>query len=138
RLLPARAERQFYVLVTSLLLFFFYWQWRPIGSPVIWEAEAGWAVALGWGVFAAGFGLVLLSTLLINHFHLFGLQQSLWQFLGKSIGQPAFRVPFLYERVRHPFYLGWSLSCFGGTVMTAGHLLFAVGMCSCILIAIRY
>ncbi|MDX1442191.1 MAG: isoprenylcysteine carboxylmethyltransferase family protein [Gammaproteobacteria bacterium] len=137
KIIPAAAERQVYVLLTSLILILMYWQWRPIAED-IWDADTTVTYWLGWAVFGLGFGLVLLSTFLINHFHLFGLQQSLWQFLGRTFGEPTFRTPFLYKVVRHPLYLGWFLAFWGGPVMTCGHMLFAIGMCGYILIAIRY
>lgn len=138
RVVPEAAERSVFVLATSLILIVMYWQWRPIVTPVIWHAESSWAVMLAWSVFAAGFGLVLLSTFLINHFHLFGLQQSLWQFLGKHLSGPRFAVPLLYKFVRHPIYLGFLLAFFATPMMTAGHLLFSLAMFAYILIGIGY
>lgn len=138
RMLPKTAERSFYVLLTSLILILMYWQWRPITGTVLWSAEASWAVTLGWSVFAAGFGLVLLSTFLIDHFDLFGLRQVWLQFINKDHGEPAFRTPLFYRFIRHPLYLGWFLAFWGTPVMTLGHLLFALGMSSYILIAIVF
>lgn len=137
KIIPASMERQVYVLATSLVLVLVFWQWRPI-DHAIWSFDSGFAYWLGWAVFAAGFGLVLLSTFLINHFHLFGLQQSVWQFLGRALGNPAFRTPLLYKVMRHPLYTGFFLAFWGGPVMSCGHFLFALGMSAYILVAIRY
>ena len=86
---------------------------------------------------AAGWLIVLLSTFLINHFELFGLQQA-W-FHARS-RQPRRRVPqpFFYRWVAHPLYSGFFIAFWATPTMTAGHLLFAVGMSVYILIAIRY
>lgn len=138
RIVPAAAERSVYVLIASLVLIVLFWQWRPIPAPLVWEADAAWSIAIGWMVFVAGFGLVLLSTFLINHFHLFGLQQSLWHFLGRDTEEPHFVTPLLYRLVRHPLYLGFVLAFWGTPAMSLGHLVLAIGMSSYILIAIQY
>lgn len=137
RHLPESAERSVYVLLASLVLMLMFWQWRPIAGNV-WIADSVAGHAIGWAVFATGFGLVLLSTFLIDHFDLFGLKQVLRQFLGQPAAKANFVTPFLYKLVRHPLYLGFILAFWGGPVMSAGHLLFAASMSAYILIAIRF
>lgn len=135
RFLPAPAERSVYVLVASAMLILLFWQWRPI-PVVIWSAESTAGQVIGWTVFGIGFGTVLLSTFLINHFDLFGLQQVWTQFRGSVARSPAFVTPFLYRYTRHPLYFGFLLAFWGTPYMTAGHLLFAAGMTIYILAAV--
>lgn len=137
RQLPESAERSVYVLLASLMLMLLFWQWRPIPAAV-WVATSSVGLAIGWGVFALGFGLVLLSTFLIDHFDLFGLKQVVRQFLGREPVPPRFVTPLFYRVVRHPLYLGFILAFWGGPAMSAGHLLFAAAMSSYILVAIRF
>lgn len=137
RHLPASAERSVYVLISSLLLIFLFWQWRPV-PEVVWAAESMPGMVFGWSVFAAGFGLVLLSTFLIDHFDLFGLKQVWRQFVGKPSQAPRFVTPLFYRVVRHPLYVGWLLAFWGGPVMTVGGLVFAAATTSYILIAIQF
>ena len=136
RLLPAPAERSFYVLLASFMLILLFWQWRPM-PVVIWEAETMIGMSIGWSVFALGFLMVLLSTFLIDHFDLFGLKQVWSQFRDRSLAKPRFVTPFFYRLVRHPLYLGFILAFWGGPVMTVGGMIFAAAMTTYILIAIR-
>ena len=137
KIVPKSVERSTYVLLTSLILILLYWQWRPMGQ-VIWQADAVWSQVALWGVFGAGFTLVLLSTFIIDHFDLFGLRQVTLNLLRKEYTNPGFKVTFFYKFVRHPLYVGWFLAFWGTPTMTLGHLVFAVGMSAYILIAIQY
>jgi protein-S-isoprenylcysteine O-methyltransferase Ste14 len=138
RVVPREAERSAYVLVASAVLALLLWQWRPIPTPVLWQADAAWSTALGWGVMGAGCAILLWATFLIDHFELLGLRQG-WETLrGKPLHTPAFVTPQLYKLVRHPQYLGWLMIFWGTPTMTAGHLLFAAGMSVYIFVAMRF
>jgi methanethiol S-methyltransferase len=89
-------------------------------------------------IFGLGFALVFVSTLLINHFDLFGLRQVWLQLIGKPYTHLEFRTPLFYRYVRHPLYVGWFVAFWATPAMTGAHLLFAVMTSAYILMAIRW
>lgn len=137
KIIPKAAERSTYVLVSSLILILLYREWIPMTDMVWQTTDATWVMVL-WAVYLGGYGIVLLSTFLINHFELFGLSQVFANMSGKPLPHYTFVQPLLYKLVRHPLYFGWLLVFWGTPEMSAGHLLFAFGMTAQILISIPY
>ncbi len=137
RIVPHPAERSVYVLAASAVLIILFLFWRPIDG-LVWNVTSPLLAGLLWALFAAGWGIVLLSTFLINHFELFGLQQAWFNLRGRAAAPPIFRQPFFYKLVRHPLYAGFFLAFWSTPRMTTGHLLLALGMSVYMLIAIRY
>lgn len=138
RALPAAVERSTYVVATCAVLALLFWFWVPIKAPLIWSVEHPAGVTLLWALFGLGWVLVLVSTFLINHFELFGLQQVWARLTGRHVPEAQFRTPLLYRYVRHPLYVGLLLSFWMVPQMTAGRLLFAVGFSVYTLIGIRF
>jgi protein-S-isoprenylcysteine O-methyltransferase Ste14 len=137
KLIPWPAERTTFVLVTVVVLVLLYVYWVPMPASVWSVASPLWSGVLS-GLFFLGFGLVLVSTFLIDHFELFGLMQGWFRFKGKTAPKPEFRTPSLYRYVRHPLYLGFLLAFWATPNMSVGHLLFAAVWTAYIFVAIGY
>jgi methanethiol S-methyltransferase len=137
RVVPQAAERSTYVLASSLALILLFWQWSPLGG-VVWDVQHPAGRAAAYALFAFGWGLVLVTTFLINHFDLFGLRQVWLHLLGREYTPLPFATPGPYRMVRHPLYVGWFFAFWATPTMTVTHLLFAVATTAYILIAIRF
>ncbi len=137
RFIPEPVERSTYVLFSSLALLVLFRQWRPMGG-VVWDVEEQALRIVLYGLCAAGWLLVLISTFLINHFDLFGLRQVYLFLLGKEYTQVVFRTPVLYRHVRHPLYLGWLFAFWATPTMTMAHLFFAIATTLYIFMAIQF
>ena len=137
RVIPVEAERSTYVLLSSLALIALFAWWQPMGG-VVWDVESPVGRAVLWGLYAFGLGLVLLSTFLISHFDLFGLRQVWLCLIGRAYTPVTFRTPWIYRYVRHPLYVGWLFTFWSTPVMTAAHLVLALGTTAYMLIAIQF
>jgi len=136
QIVPKPVERSTYVLFSSVLLVSLFAFWQPMGG-VIWNVTDPTGQAVLWGVFAFGWGVVLVSTFLINHFDLFGLRQVWLYLIGKPYTALPFKTPFFYRYVRHPLYVGWLFAFWATPTMTVTHLVFAIATTAYILIAIQ-
>ncbi len=125
------------MLLSSAALFVLFWQWQPLGGNV-WEVSGEAARAAVFTVYGAGWVMVLATTVLINHFDLFGLRQVWLAYRGVAYTSLRFATPGPYRMVRHPLYIGWLTVFWAAPTMTAAHLLFAVGMTAYIVAAIRW
>jgi methanethiol S-methyltransferase len=137
RTIPEPIERSTFVLATSLCLGVLFWQWRPIGTAVLWDLSRTSFEPAFVALSFVGFGIVLVSTFLIDHFDLFGLRQVWLAFRGRPHPGLEFRTPGLYRAVRHPIYLGFIIAFWATPTMTVGHLVFAAATTGYILVAIQ-
>lgn len=135
RIVSKSVERSTYVLCSGLALMLLFWQWRPI-TAVVWSLDNPTVANALTALSLLGWVLAVISTFLINHFELFGLQQVTTNFLGKDMPSARFKTPLFYKVVRHPLYTGLLIAFWATPTMTVGHLLFASLTTAYILIGI--
>jgi protein-S-isoprenylcysteine O-methyltransferase Ste14 len=123
RFVPHAAERTCFVLVTCAIFALMFTQWRPI-PETLWSLSGIVGDAVLYVGFA-GWGLVLLSTFLIDHFDLFGLRQTWLAFRGRPYTARTFQERSLYRHVRHPLMLGFLIAFWAAPAMTVGRAVFA-------------
>ena len=107
-------------------------------TDTVWNVTNPTGAMVLWVLYLSGYGVVLLSSLLINHFHLVGLSQVLANLKGTEGPRLRFVEPLLYKLVRHPLYFGWIMTFWATPHMTSGHLFFATVLTAQILISIPY
>ena len=137
KIVPPPIERSVFVLAASIALMILFLFWRPIDT-IVWNVTNPIARDFIWLLFWVGWFTVLLSTFLINHFELFGLQQAWFHVRRREAAKPELRQPLLYRWVAHPLYSGFFLAFWATPLITGGHLLLALGVSIYMLIAIRY
>lgn len=136
RHVPQPVERTTYVLAATGALALLMWLWRPLPT-VLWDVSSQPWRGLLLGAAALGWAMALVSTFLIDHLHLFGLRQVLRHHRDLPPADPDFGTPWLYRYVRHPLMTGFLLAFWATPTMTVGRLLFALGMTTYILAALR-
>ena len=118
RIVPLVVERSTYVLLASAALLLLFLKWQPMGG-LIWKVESGPAQITLECLCAFGWLTVLGSTLVINHFDLFGLRQVWLHLLHRPYASIAFRTPGPYRYVRHPLYVGFLFAFWSTPAMKA-------------------
>jgi methanethiol S-methyltransferase len=136
RIVPPSAERSTYVLASNLCLIVLFVGWFPITDDVWRVAAQPWRTVLT-VTGLAGWAIALLSTVLIDHFDLFGVRQVLARLRERRLVEHQFTTPLFYRAVRHPLYLGFLIAFWVTPRMTLGHLLFAIVTTGYILVAVR-
>ena len=137
QIVPWTIERSTYVLCASLALGLLLWQWRPLGMSV-WSVGNESARIVLWALCGAGWATVLVATMLINHFDLFGLRQVWLPLVGKPYTPVTFRTPPPYRYTRHPLYFGFVLAFWMTPTMSLAHLVFAIATTAYIVLAIQF
>lgn len=135
RIVPEPIERSTYVLFSSVALTLMMMMWEPMGG-MIWRVEDTTLRLILTGISLIGFGVVFVSSFLINHFDLFGLRQ-VWLYFNKKPYTPLkFKTVAFYKYSRHPLYLGVVIAVWAAPTMTVAHLVFSLLITTYVMIGI--
>jgi protein-S-isoprenylcysteine O-methyltransferase Ste14 len=137
RVVPQHVERATYVLVSSAALALVMWQWQPLAVP-LWRVESEQTTILLWVLNVLGWLGVPLSSLMIDHFDLFGIKQTFAHFRRASMKRTGFVTPLLYKYVRHPMMTSFFIAFWVTPQMTVGHALLSLGMSLYVLIGVHF
>ena len=127
RVIPAAAERSAYLLATGLALGPLLVLWQPMPA-VVWAVRAPLGRWLLVSVAIGGWAYLLAASFAINHFELFGLQQSYQALRARPLTPAPFQVRWMYRFDRHPIMTGILIGMWVTPSMTVDRLLFACGM----------
>lgn len=130
------AERTTYVLASNLVLAATMIFWQPLPGTLF-QFEGNARVAMH-GLLVLGFFVALISTFLIDHFHLFGLKQA-YQSLMHGRSQPAqFVTPLFYRWVRHPLMTGMLIVIWSMADITLDRLFLNLAMTGYIFVGVYF
>ncbi len=135
--IPAGAERATYVLLSGVVMLLMCLFWQPIAGT-LWRFESGFLHGLLMAGYIAGWALALVSTFLINHFELMGLQQVYFHLKGKPEPPAHFTDRWLYKMVRHPLQLGVLIGIWVTPLMSFTHFSLALLMTIYIFIGLYF
>ncbi|MEP4485263.1 MAG: isoprenylcysteine carboxylmethyltransferase family protein [Halioglobus sp.] len=136
RFMPESAERSTYVLMTGVVMLLIVQSWQPM-TTVIWQANSEVLRAVLTGLFFAGWTITFSATFMLNHFHLFGLQQS-FKHADPDAGAKIFKTPLFYRLVRHPIQSGVVLAMVATPDLTVGRAVLAGGILVYVAIGLYY
>ena len=137
KLVPPVIERSTYLLFVAVMTGVMIALWSPMPT-VLWDFSDGPLGAILLTGYFSGWIIVLISTFLINHFHLFGLQQAFSAIKQTQSKEESFVTPFLYKLVRHPMMTGVLIALWCAPTLTVGRLVINVAMTVYIVLGVMH
>ena len=124
RFIPAAAERATYMLMSGIctILAIVFWQDIP---GIVWSVENTTVQIVLYSFYAIGWGYLLLSTFVTNHFELMGLRQVYLFFRNKPYTALPFTRKYMYSYSRHPMMLGVLVGVWFIPEMSISHFVMA-------------
>lgn len=126
-------ERSTYVLTTGIFTIALMALWSPMPGT-LWDLGTGLTAMIVWVGFWSGWSITVLSTFLINHFHLFGLEQAWQRLKAMPPKNETFVTPLLYKLVRHPMMTGIIIAIWCAPTMSEGRFFFSLAMTAYIIL----
>ena len=137
KIIPQASERSTYVLFSGLALGLICLYWQPL-EGFLWQVDNETGKILLTSGYLFGWAFSLISTFIINHFELFGLQQIYFNLLNKPTPPADFKEKLFYKFVRHPIQLGILIGLWLTPTMSYSHLMLSVTLSLYIFIGLKY
>lgn len=138
QIVPPSLERGFYIVISGLLCFLIIWQWKSIEGYVWQISPESVAYKILYGIYFFGILFLVSSSFILNHFELFGLQQTYLELKKKAPAKAIFKEILYYKIIRHPIYLGFLMIIWSAPNMSMTHLSLSVLFTIYILIGSAY
>ena len=125
KFIPEAAERSTYVLISGIFLSLICIYWQGVDG-YLWQIDnrAGQIILISIYVFGWTFSVV--SSFLINHFELFGLEQVYLNLKNRVEPEITFKESFFYKFIRHPLQLGTLIGIWATPAMSYTHLMLSL------------
>lgn len=137
KFIPKPLERSTFVFSANIIMWIMIWQWQPLDG-VIWNIQNPIITNILISISILGWIIVCLSSFMINHFELLGLEQVWHYFRGTKPKKMIFKLSGFYKHVRHPLMLGFLMFFWITPYMTLSHMCFAIMFSSYIFIGIKF
>lgn len=135
--IPEPVERSSFVLASGLVVALAVWCWQPLPG-MVWTVDNSMLRIILWVLFTAGWGYLVLSTLVTNHFELFGLRQAYLYFRGIPYTPVSFVRKWMYTYSRHPMMLGVLIGMWSIPEMSVSHFILSTLLSLYIIIGLYF
>jgi len=135
--IPAPVERSSFVLASGLVMGLAVWCWQPLPGTV-WSVDNSVVKLILWTLYAAGWGYLVLSTFVTNHFELFGLRQAYLYFRGIPYTPVSFVRKWMYTYSRHPMMLGILIGMWSIPEMSVSHFILSTLLSLYIIVGVYF
>ncbi|MGR9108479.1 MAG: methyltransferase family protein [Gammaproteobacteria bacterium] len=137
RYIPAHLERATFVLMSGITMLTLIWFWQPLPGS-LWTVDGALARTGIQMVYIAGIAYVLLTSLITNHFELFGLRQAWLHLIGRPYTALEFKRIWFYRYSRHPMMLGLLMVFWATPDMSFSRFCLAVLLTAYLFAGIRF
>lgn len=137
RFIPTALERATFVLMSGLALAMLVACWQDVPGTA-WHIDHLAVTYLLYTIYFLGIVYVLASSLVTNHFELFGLRQAWLYMINKPYAPLAFKQKWMYRYSRHPMMLGVLMILWASPAMSVTRLVLAILLTGYVFAGIRF
>lgn len=137
KVIPYAVERSTYILLSGIIMALICLYWQPL-EGMLWQVSSEPIRYLLIALYIAGWMIAVISSFLINHFELFGLQQVYFNLIKRAQAEPHFVERSFYKIVRHPIQFGTLVGIWATPDMSMTHFVLSACLTVYIFIGLYY